>query len=142
MSDSGLLATSMADVTLTQRLLFGLLALALLAVVARRLHRREMELRQGFPWIVAITAGLAMAAFPQGLLALSHWLGFKAASNAAMSLAIVGLVFICLMHSVAETRARRDLRDLSQRMALLEERLGRCEGRSAGGPPGEDSEAG
>lgn len=138
MSDGSLLTTSMADVTLTQRLLFGLLALALLAVVARLLHRREMELRQGVPWMVAITAGLAMAAFPEGLLAVSRWLGFKAASNAALSLAIVGLVFICLMHSVAETRARRDLRDLSQRMALLEERLGRFEGRSAG----KDIEAG
>lgn len=140
MNDGVSFATQMADVTLAQRLLFGFLALVLLAVVARLVNRREMELRQGLPWMVAIMAGLAMAAFPAWLLAFSHWLGFKAASNAAMSLAIVGLVFICLLHSVAETRARRDLRDLSQRMALLEERMGRLDD-GAVRLPGEDGGA-
>lgn len=108
------------DITLEQRLLFGFLALALIAFVARLMHRRQVDLQHAWPWVLAGLLAAVLAAFPAVLVTGARLLGFKVPSNAAMSLAITALVFLVLVQSVAIGRMQRDVRDLCQRMALLE----------------------
>ena len=108
------------SVTLAQKALFAGLAIALLTFVARLVQKRHIELRHALSWLVVGVGLLICSIFPELLLGVSRLIGFKLVSNAVMSLSLVGLVFLVLAQSVSLSRTKRDLRQLAQRMALLE----------------------
>jgi hypothetical protein len=71
-------------------------------------------------WLPVAGLALFFSLFPGLLVDIAHALGFQVASNAAMSLAIMGLLFVTFLQSIALARAKADIRDLAQRIALFE----------------------
>jgi len=112
-----------------QRIFFSLMALALLGVLLAFLRRGRLDLRHAIIWLPVAGVILLFSVFPEALWVISGFLGFQVASNAVFSLALIGLLFVVLLQSVALGRAKSDIRDLAQRMALYEANVNRPDSR-------------
>jgi len=113
------------------------LAAGLLFFILELVRRRRLLERYALLWLLAAVVLLLLAVW-RGLLAdLASVFGIAYAPNALFFVAF-GFVLLLLLHfSVATSRHSDQLKVLTQRVALLEERLSQVEG-----PEGADDQIG
>lgn len=108
----------MIDVSLAQRCFFGLVSLGSLVFLGALVYRRLLEIRYAIVWLPPFLAGFVLSVMPESLLIFSRLLGFHVASNALLSLALLGLIYVALLQTLALARAKKDIRRLAQEVAL------------------------
>lgn len=97
---------------------------ALLAVIILYMIRRDhLYLRDAIFWLVTAVVSIAFAAFPTFINALGDIAGVIYAPALALGLVCVVLTVKALLSDIALTQMRRDIRQLNQRIALLDGEL-------------------
>lgn len=108
--------------------IFGIVsALVVLIVVFDMLRRRRLRERHAVWWVVAGVLALIIGVFPSTLEAAAGLLGITVPTNLVFFVSIGILFFVCLQHAAEITRLESHARDLAERVALLELRLGQVE---------------
>ena len=97
--------------------------LLFLGFVLGLVSKGKLQLKYSLLWMVLCAAILVCDAFPSIPSWFSGLLGFVTASNFILIVAIVILFAICLSLSVAVSRLVIAVKNLTQRVALLEEDL-------------------
>ena len=83
-------------------------------------RRDHLYIRQGLFWIAIALLSLAFAIWPYLIDTLGASLGIAYPPTLLFLVAIVVLVVKSLLGDIAQTKLRRDLRRLNQRIALIE----------------------
>jgi hypothetical protein len=114
-----------------------LASVAMLLMIFELVRRRRLMERYALLWLFSAIVLIALAAWRDGLVVLSHALGIIYPPNALLFVAI-GFILLLLLHfSSAVSRLSDQTKVLAQREALLEERLRRLEAadESSAGKP-------
>lgn len=98
-------------------------ALAVLALIATLLLRRQLREKYATLWLLIGVAVLILALFPGLLFALSRVLGFEVPSNLLFVLSIVLLVGVALHLSWELSRAEEEIRRLAEESAIARAEL-------------------
>lgn len=115
---------------------FGILsALGVLVVVIDMLRRRRLRERHAAWWVVAGVLALIIGVFPSTLVGAAKLLGITVPTNLVFFVSIAILFFVCLQHASEITKLESQTRDLAERVALLELRLGRVESAPTASEP-------
>jgi hypothetical protein len=103
----------------------------LLVVVLEMVRRRRLMERYALLWLLSAVVLLALASWNGALVKISRAVGVIYPPNALFFIAF-GFVLLLLLHfSVAVSRLSDQTKVLAQRLALLDERLRRHEGKQA-----------
>ena len=105
-------------------LLFG----GFLVYVLRLVSKGRLLLKYSLLWILLCTVALICDAWPQLVYFISDSIGFVTPSNFIFLCAIVLLLAICLSLSVAVSRHVIAVKNLTQRVAILDKELERKAG--------------
>ncbi len=119
-----------SDLTILQRIVPFLIALAVGGFVVELIRRRKLREEYAMLWICASVVLLVFAATPQ----LVRWAAelFGVYYITFMLMLIFCFLSLVIVHlSVAVSRTSDDLRMLAQKMALLEQQLAAHEGEAA-----------
>jgi hypothetical protein len=116
------------------QLLAALASLCLLAIVVELIRRRRLRERYALLWLATAGVILVFAAWRSGLHELSRALGVAYPPNALFVLAILFMLILLLHFSTVISKLSDRSTMLTQRLALLEERIRELEG-SSGEPP-------
>lgn len=111
------------------RLCAALFFLLFLGYVLRLVSKGRLQLKYSLLWILLCVVILVCDAFPGIIFWFSALLGFITSSNFLFIVAIVLLLAICLSLSVAVSRLTIAVKNLTQRIAILEKSLEGNEGR-------------
>lgn len=99
----------------------------MLLVVLELVRRRRLQERYALVWLGSAVVLLALAIWRDALGKVADLLGIAYAPNALFFIAF-GFILVLLLHfSAAVSRLADQSKILAQRVALLEERLGRAE---------------
>lgn len=102
-------------------------SVVMLLVVLELVRRRRLMERYALLWLLSAVVLLGLATWRGALVKLSHAIGIVYPPNALFVVAF-GFVLLLLLHfSAAVSRLTDQTKVLAQRLALLEERLGRAE---------------
>jgi len=102
---------------------FAVLCGALLIIVIRLLLRERLTLQGSISYICFLGAFLTAALFPNLTARLARAMGFTLLSNFLFCLAIMALALLHLMALITIARLEARTVNLTQNLALLEERL-------------------
>jgi hypothetical protein len=116
------------------QLFAALASVALLGVVIELIRRRRLRERYALLWLATAGVILVFAVWRSGLHDLSRALGVAYPPNALFVLAILFMLVLLLHFSTVISKLSDRSTILTQRLALLEERLRELEGRP--GSPG------
>ena len=128
-------ATDLEPMPERQRLVALLFAAALVVLIFELVRRRK--LREEYSWVWVTTACcLAVLALQQDvLITLSQWIGSASAVSTLFFGAFLFVLALLLQVSVRLSRLTHRHRTLGQRMALLEEEVGRLRGEKRASSP-------
>ncbi|WP_455135977.1 DUF2304 domain-containing protein [Thermophilibacter sp.] len=92
----------------------------LLAFVVRLVSREQMLLKYSLLWLLLAAVMLVGAFFPHGLFDIAWALGFVSPSNFIFFLGLFFLLAVALSLSVIVSKQTIKIKNLTQRLALLE----------------------
>lgn len=101
----------------------GIFCLLLMAYVIRLVVKKRLRLKYSLLWLALSLVALLCAIFPEPLFALAHLLGFVVPSNMVFFLAIFFLLVLCLSLTVIVSWQARDIRQLIQEIAVINNQL-------------------
>lgn len=104
----------------TYHLIALLVGVALSAGILALVRRDHLYIRQGLFWIVVAAVSLVFGAWPFLVDAIGHALDIGYPPVLLLLAAAVVLTIKALLGDIAQTRLKRDLRRLNQRVAMLE----------------------
>jgi hypothetical protein len=110
------------------QLFAALASVALLGVVIELIRARKLRERYALLWLATAGVILVFAVWRSGLHQLSGALGIAYPPNALFALAML-FVIVLLLHSTVISKLSDRSTTLTQRLALLEERLRELEGQ-------------
>lgn len=92
----------------------------LLFYVVHQVKHDRLQLRYALLWLTLAVAIMLCSLFPQLLFGISSVFGFTAASNFIFLLGFFFLLVIALSLSMVVSRQEASIKNLTQRLALLE----------------------
>lgn len=101
----------------------GIFCLLLMAYVIRLVMKKRLRLKYSLLWLALSIIALLCALFPGPIFALAHLLGFVVPSNLVFFLAIFFLLVLCLSLTVIVSWQARDIRQLIQEIAVINNQL-------------------
>ena len=106
------------------RLQFFLIVLCILAFIylVFKMKTRSIDVKYTMPWLFLDLIMLLMAIFPNVVDRICRWLGIKTASNAVFFAALLFLLAIVYVMSRTISRLNNEIRELSQKIALIEDK--------------------
>lgn len=93
---------------------FLIVSLSLLILIIRLIRNGDLELRYSLLWLLGAIVMVVFSIFPGFLEWGAHLMGFKLASNAILTLALIAFMLINLAQSISLTRAKLAIRRLTQ----------------------------
>lgn len=100
----------------------------LLAIfVVRLVVKKRLRLKYSLMWLSLSLLALLCAIFPEPVFGLAHILGFAVPSNMVFFLAIFFLLALCLSLTVIVSWQARDIRQLIQEIAVINNQLEKME---------------
>lgn len=114
------------------RAILIVLSLVFLAAVIRLVSQKKLQLKYSLMWLLMGVALLVSAVFPGLVSHFAHAAGVELTSNFVFIVGIVFLMGISLSLTYIVSWQSHDIRQLIQRVALLEKRIGELEGRNNG----------
>ena len=110
--------------SLTLQVLLVAFSVIFFVAIIRLIKQGKLQLKYSLLWLALSLLLLVCALFPGFVSACANSLGVGLASNFVFMVGLVCLVGICLSLTVIVSWQSRDIRQLVQRIALLEKRLG------------------
>lgn len=101
----------------------GIFCLLLMAYVIRLVMKKRLRLKYSLLWLALSIIALLCALFPGPIFALAHLFGFVVPSNLVFFLAIFFLLALCLSLTVIVSWQARDIRQLIQEIAVINNQL-------------------
>ena len=101
----------------------GIFCLLLMAYVIQLVMKKRLRLKYSLLWLALSIIALLCAIFPGPIFALAHLLGFAVPSNLVFFLAIFFLLALCLSLTVIVSWQARDIRQLIQEIAVINNQL-------------------
>lgn len=95
--------------------------------VVRLVVKRRLRLKYSLMWLTLSLLALLFAIFPEPIFGLAHILGFAVPSNMVFFLAIFFLLALCLSLTVIVSWQARDIRQLIQEIAVINNQLEKME---------------
>lgn len=95
--------------------------------VARLVVKKRLRLKYSLMWLTLSLLALLCAIFPEPIYGLAHILGFAVPSNMVFFLAIFFLLALCLSLTVIVSWQARDIRQLIQEIAVINNQLEKME---------------
>lgn len=95
--------------------------------VVRLVVKRRLRLKYSLMWLTLSLLALLCAIFPEPIFGLAHILGFAVPSNMVFFLAIFFLLALCLSLTVIVSWQARDIRQLIQEIAVINNQLEKME---------------
>lgn len=105
------------------RILLLAIAIVFLIEVFRLVSDGKLQLKYSLLWMLLSLILIICAVFPGIVSAFSSLLGFQTPSNFVFLVSIVGLLGICLSLTAIVSWQARDIRQLIQRVTLMQEDL-------------------
>lgn len=105
------------------RILLLAIAIVFLIEVFRLVSDGKLQLKYSLLWMLLSLILIICAIFPGIVSAFSSLLGFQTSSNFVFLVSIVGLLGICLSLTAIVSWQARDIRQLIQRVTLMQEDL-------------------
>lgn len=105
------------------RILLLAIAMVFLIEVFRLVSDGKLQLKYSLLWMLLSLILIICAIFPGIVSAFSSLLGFQTSSNFVFLVSIVGLLGICLSLTAIVSWQARDIRQLIQRVTLMQEDL-------------------
>lgn len=105
------------------RILLFAIAIVFLIEVFRLVSDGKLQLKYSLLWMLLSLILIICAIFPGIVSAFSNLLGFQTPSNFVFLVSIVGLLGICLSLTAIVSWQARDIRQLIQRVTLMQEDL-------------------
>lgn len=94
-----------------------------LVVIVNMIKKEKLELKYSLSWIFASIAILFMGIFPKGIDFIAKILNIANPMNALFFTGICFILIILFSLTVAQSRSSRKIKDLAQKIALLEHEL-------------------
>jgi hypothetical protein len=117
------------------QLFAALASVCLLGIVVELIRRRRLRERYAILWLATAGVIFVFAVWRSGLHDLSRALGVAYPPNALFVLAILFMLILLLHFSTVISKLSDRSTILTQRLALLEERLRELEGGGSAEPP-------
>ena len=95
--------------------------------VMRLVIKKRLRLKYSLMWLTLSLLALLCAIFPAPIFGLAHILGFAIPSNMVFFLAIFFLLALCLSLTVIVSWQARDIRQLIQEIAVINNQLEKME---------------
>jgi hypothetical protein len=111
------------------QLFAALASVALLGVVIELIRARKLRERYALLWLATAGVILVFAVWRSGLYHLSGALGIAYPPNALFALAMLFVIVLLLHYSTVISKLSDRSTTLTQRLALMEERLRELEGQ-------------
>ncbi len=111
------------------QLFAALASVALLGVVIELIRARKLRERYAILWLATAGVILVFAIWRSGLHELSKGLGIAYPPNALFALAMLFVIVLLLHYSTVISKLSDRSTTLTQRLALMEERLRELEGQ-------------
>ncbi len=111
------------------QLFAALASVALLGVVIELIRARKLRERYAILWLATAGVILVFAVWRSGLHELSKGLGIAYPPNALFALAMLFVIVLLLHYSTVISKLSDRSTTLTQRLALMEERLRELEGQ-------------
>jgi hypothetical protein len=116
------------------QLFAALASVALLGVVIELIRARKLRERYALLWLATAGVILVFAVWRSGLHQLSGALGIAYPPNALFALAMLFVIVLLLHYSTVISKLSDRSTTLTQRLALMEERLRELEGQPKPAP--------
>jgi hypothetical protein len=112
------------EMPLQQRFTAGLVAIALVVVIFELVRKRRLREEYSWLWLI-IGLGIAASALVpfKALMGLANAMGSENPPAAIFFLGFCGVTLLCLQFSVRLSRMTEQLKNLGQKVALLEAEL-------------------
>ena len=110
------------------RILTGIFAVLVLAVVIELLRRRQLKEKYAILWLVTAVAIIPLGMYPGLLDAVSRSLGIATGASLVLFLAIAFLLFVCMHLSWEVSRLEEETRVLAEEIALINLRRSQPDG--------------
>lgn len=105
------------------RILILIGCLIALYTIIHMIKKENLELKYALSWIGASFAILIIAVFPRIIEVLADYLGIISPMNGLFFLGIVFNLLIIFSITVAQSRSSKRIKELVQKVALLEEEI-------------------
>ncbi len=120
-----------------QQIAILILVLALIVFIIELVRRRSLNVQYSWHWLLLALVLLAVALNYRILIVIRDLLGMGLTSSALFLLGILFLLVLTIYYSVRISTLNRQVKDLAQRVAILELRMKQTSrGRSSGKRPG------
>ncbi len=121
-----------------QRAVAAAVALALTLVIFELVRKRRLREEYSWLWLL-VGVGIAASAFVpfDYLVLLASSMGSENPPAAVFFLGFIGVTLLCLQFSVRLSRMTEQIKNLGQKVALLEAKLDEARGRGPGDGPTE-----
>lgn len=100
----------------------AVLGLALAAVILLLLRRDHLQVRYAAWWLIVACATLALGFYPKLTDSVAELLGIAYPPILALILGVAALLIKMLLMDIEHSRQARDIRRLTQQLAIYEER--------------------
>lgn len=117
----------------------GIFCLLLMAYVIRLVVKKRLRLKYSLLWLALSIIALLCAIFPGPIFSLAHILGFVVPSNLVFFLAIFFLLALCLSLTVIVSWQARDIRQLIQEIAVINNQLEKLDKGNSSEAPSTDT---
>lgn len=107
------------------------IAVVFLIEVFRLVSAGKLQLKYSLLWMLLSLVLIICAVFPGLVYACSDLLGFQSPSNFVFLVSIIGLLGICLSLTAIVSWQARDIRQLIQRITLMQDDLDNFKKRDA-----------
>lgn len=114
------------------RVILIVLSLVFLVAVIRLVSQKRLQLKYSLMWLLMGVLLLVSALFPRIVSLIAHAAGVELTSNFVFIAGIVFLMGISLSLTYIASWQSHDIRQLVQRVALLEKRIGELENKDDG----------
>ncbi len=101
----------------------GALGVAIAGVIFYLIRRDHMHARFSLWWLVVGVLAVVVGFFPRWVDAVGGWLGVSYPPVLGLIVAVAALVLKILMVDLEQSRTRREMLRLTQRVLLVEEQL-------------------
>ena len=107
------------------RICAALFLVVFLYYVLKLVRKGRLRLRYSVMWLFLGAVALLVDAFPAILYWTAGTIGFVAPSNLLLVVAVMVLLAVCLSLSVSVSRSASAVKNLTQRVAILEKEIER-----------------
>jgi hypothetical protein len=106
--------------TIHQKIASTLVALALVVLIFNLVRKRRLREDYALIWIGCALAMMGVIWFYSGLVFVTHLIGAVMPTTTLFLFGFIFILLLCLRFSIALSRHRTQIKDLSQKLALLE----------------------